>query len=143
MTETAPGELLPVAFTAYEDRAALARALAAHVAEALRRRIASDGRLRSPSPAGAPTLFFETLSGAPLDWAKVSVTLVDERWVPETSDAPTPPSCAPICCEARPPLPGSCRSIRAPPPPRRDSPLPMPPSRPSPPLRGRGAGHGR
>lgn len=87
MTETAPGELLPVAFTAYEDRAALARALAAHVAEALCRRLASDGRAALAVSGGrTPTLFFETLSGAPLDWAKVSVTLVDERWVPETSD---------------------------------------------------------
>lgn len=76
-----------IAFATYPDRAALARALAAHVAEALRARIARDGAAALAVSGGrTPALFLETLSGAPLDWSRVSVTLVDERWVPETSE---------------------------------------------------------
>ncbi len=83
----APSSALPVAFTAYEGPQALAQALAAHVAEALRARIASHGRASLAVSGGrTPARFLEVLSGAPLDWAKVSVTLVDERWVPETSE---------------------------------------------------------
>ncbi|MGU3495695.1 6-phosphogluconolactonase [Xanthobacteraceae bacterium A53D] len=84
---TGDGDLLPIALSTYPDPDALARALAAHVAEALRKRIASHGTASLAVSGGrTPTRFFEMLSGAPLDWDKVSVTLVDERWVPETSD---------------------------------------------------------
>lgn len=77
----------PVSLTAYEDPAALARALAAHVAEALRGELARSGRAALAVSGGrTPTRFFETLSGAPIDWKNVVVTLVDERWVPESSD---------------------------------------------------------
>lgn len=77
----------PIALTAYEDAQALGRALAAHVAEALRARIARDGAASLAVSGGrTPITFFEVLSGAPLDWARVSITLVDERWVPETSE---------------------------------------------------------
>ncbi|GGF65507.1 6-phosphogluconolactonase [Azorhizobium oxalatiphilum] len=90
MTETSSdddGDLLPIALTAHPDPEALARALAAHVAEALRRRIASDGAASLAVSGGrTPIRFFEALSGAPLDWDKITVTLVDERWVPETSE---------------------------------------------------------
>jgi 6-phosphogluconolactonase len=78
---------LPFALAAYEDRAALARALAAHVAQALLARTARDGAASLAVSGGrTPALFLETLSAAPLDWGRISVTLVDERWVPETSD---------------------------------------------------------
>lgn len=75
-----------VALSAFPDSDALARALAAHVAEALRARCARDG-LASLAVSGGrtPTRFFEMLSGAPLPWDRITVTLVDERWVPETS----------------------------------------------------------
>ena len=77
----------PFALSKYDDSAALARALAAHVAEALRARVARDGSASLAVSGGrTPTRFFETLSGAPLDWSRIAVTLVDERWVPETSD---------------------------------------------------------
>ncbi len=77
----------PIALNTYPDPEALARALAAHVAEAVRARIARDGKAALAVSGGrTPTRFFQALSGAPLDWAKVTVTLVDERWVPETSD---------------------------------------------------------
>lgn len=79
--------LTPVSLSAYADPSALARALAAHVAEALRAELARSGQASLAVSGGrTPTRFFETLSGAPLDWAHVVVTLVDERWVPETSD---------------------------------------------------------
>lgn len=79
--------ITPIALNAYEDSAGLARALAAHVAEALRRRIARDGTASLAVSGGrTPVAFFEVLAGAPIDWSRVEVTLVDERWVPETSD---------------------------------------------------------
>ncbi len=57
------------------------------MAEALRARIASHGRASLAVSGGrTPARFLEVLSGAPLDWAKVTVTLVDERWVPESSE---------------------------------------------------------
>ncbi|MEW6255657.1 MAG: 6-phosphogluconolactonase [Pseudomonadota bacterium] len=75
----------PIAFCAFPDRAALARSLAAHVAEALRARCARDGRASLAVSGGrTPALFFDLLSGAPLDWSRICVTLVDERWVPES-----------------------------------------------------------
>lgn len=77
----------PIALNAYDDSAGLARALAAHVAEALRRRIAQNGTASLAVSGGrTPVSFFEVLAGAPIDWSRVAVTLVDERWVPETSD---------------------------------------------------------
>lgn len=76
----------PPAIAAYADGPALARALAAHVAEALRARLARDGAASLAVSGGrTPVAFLETLSGAPLDWGRIAVTLVDERWVPETS----------------------------------------------------------
>lgn len=75
----------PIAFCAFPDRAALARSLAAHVAEALRARCARDDRASLAVSGGrTPALFFELLSSAPLDWSRIAVTLVDERWVAET-----------------------------------------------------------
>ena len=77
---------LPYALAAYDDRAALARALSAHVAQALLARMAKDGAASLAVSGGrTPALFLETLSGAPLDWGRITVTLVDERWVSETS----------------------------------------------------------
>lgn len=77
----------PIALNVYDTSAALARALAAHVAEALRGRIARDGTASLAVSGGrTPVAFFEMLSGAPIDWSRVVVTLVDERWVPEASD---------------------------------------------------------
>lgn len=75
-----------VALSAFPDREALARSLAAHVAEALRARCVRDGAAALAVSGGrTPARFLEMLSGAPLPWDRISVTLVDERWVPETS----------------------------------------------------------
>lgn len=67
----------------FPDGAALAQALAGRVARAL----ASD--LRAQDRAGlvvsggrSPVPFFEALAETPLDWARVIVTLADERCVP-------------------------------------------------------------
>ncbi|MFS8037762.1 6-phosphogluconolactonase [Xanthobacter sp. AM11] len=77
----------PIALVPYADAAALARALAAHVAEALRARLARDDAASLAVSGGrTPVHFLEALGGAPLDWRRIAVTLVDERWVPETSD---------------------------------------------------------
>lgn len=66
----------------FADPAALAAALAAHVAERLRSGLAERGfALLAVSGGRTPVRFFERLSQAPLDWSRVQVTLVDERWV--------------------------------------------------------------
>lgn len=62
-----------------EAARALADAVAADLTVALNARqaaslVVSGGR--------SPIAFFEMLRGAPLDWARVSITLADERWVP-------------------------------------------------------------
>ena len=68
----------------FENREALAKALAARVAAALSRCITLKGVATLAVSGGTtPTLFFEQLSMQQITWAKVSVTLVDERQVPE------------------------------------------------------------
>ncbi|MBB4010186.1 6-phosphogluconolactonase [Allorhizobium taibaishanense] len=68
----------------FENGAALATALAGRVAEALKAAIAaSDAASLAVSGGSTPKAFFEALSLEDLDWSKVSVTLVDERFVPE------------------------------------------------------------
>ncbi len=79
--------LTPVSLAPFEDPAALARGLAAHVAQALETELARTGRAALAVSGGrTPTRLFEALSAAPLQWAQVVVTLVDARWVPVTSD---------------------------------------------------------
>lgn len=69
----------------FDDGAQLAQALAASVADELARGIAARGRaLLAVSGGKTPLRFFQALSRQSLDWAKVVVTLVDERWVPPT-----------------------------------------------------------
>lgn len=71
---------------AFASRDDLARALAQTVSERLSRAIdASSAALLAVSGGSTPGLFFETLSGADIDWSKVAITLVDERLVPDTS----------------------------------------------------------
>jgi len=76
-----------IALHRYDDPAALAAALAARVAGQLRAAIAARcAALLAVSGGSTPKHFFERLSHEALDWGKVSVTLVDERWVPESSE---------------------------------------------------------
>ncbi|GGD50885.1 6-phosphogluconolactonase [Pseudoxanthomonas indica] len=67
---------------AFADGETLAVALAARVAEDLRTAIEERGAaVLAVSGGTTPKRFFEHLSRQPLAWDKVSVTLVDERWV--------------------------------------------------------------
>ena len=68
---------------AFPSRAELARTLAATVAEKLSDAIARRGAgFIAVSGGSTPALLFAELSGAAIDWGKVTVTLIDERLVP-------------------------------------------------------------
>lgn len=71
--------------TSRED---LAESFAGRVASDLAAGIATRGTaLIAVSGGATPALFFSALSRhAELDWQKITVTLVDERWVDESSD---------------------------------------------------------
>lgn len=70
----------------FGTRDELAAALAARVADTLKAAIASRGvAFLAVSGGTTPGRFFAALSKEPLDWSKVTVTLVDERFVPESS----------------------------------------------------------
>jgi 6-phosphogluconolactonase len=70
----------------FATRENLAGVLAGRVAEGLREAIAHRGTaLLAVSGGNTPGLFFRELSRQELDWAKVTVTLVDERFVSEDS----------------------------------------------------------
>lgn len=61
----------------------LAQALAENVAGALRAAIDSHGQATLMVSGGrSPIAFFKALAQQPLPWAKVLVSLADERWVP-------------------------------------------------------------
>ncbi|QIB34119.1 6-phosphogluconolactonase [Ancylobacter pratisalsi] len=69
------------------DGAAVATALADYVAAALAARLERDGMASLAVSGGrTPTRFFEALSTRDLPWQKIAITLVDERWVRESSD---------------------------------------------------------
>jgi 6-phosphogluconolactonase len=68
------------------DREALAGTIAGFVAGKLSARIDRSGRAGIAVSGGStPSRFFEKLSAADLAWNRVIVTLIDERWVDETS----------------------------------------------------------
>ena len=76
---------LNVTTHSFTDCDAQALALAERVAERLRSALTERGRaVLAVSGGSTPKDFFARLSRETLDWAKVHVTLVDERWVPET-----------------------------------------------------------
>ena len=71
----------------FEAREALAETLARDVADELARAIEAKGRATLAVSGGTtPKLFFEKLSMIDIPWSRVSVTLVDERQVPESSE---------------------------------------------------------
>lgn len=71
---------------AFENRDALAQALADRVARALSRAISRQGHATLAVSGGTtPALFFDHLSRESITWDKVTVTLVDERQVDEGS----------------------------------------------------------
>lgn len=68
---------------AFANGGELAAGLADKVAEALSAAIAARGTASIAVSGGStPKAFFEALSSRSLDWAKVVITLVDERFVP-------------------------------------------------------------
>ncbi|WP_416798020.1 6-phosphogluconolactonase [Ciceribacter azotifigens] len=67
----------------FENGAALAITLATTVAAALSAAVATRGKASIAVSGGStPKAFFDALSREALDWEKVTVTLVDERFVP-------------------------------------------------------------
>ena len=71
-------------FIEYADRDMAAMRLADVMASALRRSLAQDDRATLAVPGGTtPGPVFDLLSGADLDWGRVTVLLTDERWVPD------------------------------------------------------------
>ena len=84
-----PGDPLrfPVVAHDFADREALAAALAMRVAQDLSAAIARRGTaLIALSGGTTPRRFLERLALQPVDWARVTVTLCDERWVPPTHE---------------------------------------------------------
>lgn len=73
---------------AFDDKTELARALAEAVAERINAAIAARGHaVIAVSGGTTPARFFMALGKRKdVDWEQVTVTLVDERWVDETSD---------------------------------------------------------
>jgi 6-phosphogluconolactonase len=70
----------------FASREELAEALASVVADVLRAAIDKRGTtLLAVSGGSTPGMFFRELSRQELDWDNVTVTLVDERFVPEDS----------------------------------------------------------
>lgn len=68
----------------FPDGDAVASALAQAVADDLRAALATRGQASIALSGGTtPRRFLQALSRQPLDWANVTVTLVDERWVPD------------------------------------------------------------
>nr|WP_294973997.1 6-phosphogluconolactonase [uncultured Pseudomonas sp.] len=85
MAITEPALAEGMAWKTWKNAAEQARGLAASVADGLRAALAARGRaLLVVSGGRSPIAFLEALSGAELDWSKVSVSLADERWVPES-----------------------------------------------------------
>ena len=71
----------------FDTREALAQGLAQDVADELARAIAARGHATLAVSGGTtPKLFFEKISGLDIAWGRVSITLVDERQVPESSE---------------------------------------------------------
>lgn len=70
----------------FPTRQAWAEAAADRLAEALAEALAADGRaLFAGSGGSTPSPIYARLAQADLDWARVTATLVDERYVPEAS----------------------------------------------------------
>lgn len=78
---------LNVTTHSFTDCRAQAAALAERIAERLRNALAERGQaVLAVSGGSTPKDLFAHLSREKLDWAKVQVTLVDERWVPDTDE---------------------------------------------------------
>ncbi|KAE8758020.1 6-phosphogluconolactonase [Paraburkholderia madseniana] len=81
---------------AFDDQRAQSDALAKAVGDALHASLAAqtatstnDARpaMLAVSGGSSPRPFLQTLSTQSFDWARIAVTLVDDRWVPDTDSA--------------------------------------------------------
>lgn len=67
----------------FDCREAMAAHLANEIAARLTRAVADRGRASLAVSGGStPAALYRSLSRAKLDWSKVTIVLVDERWVP-------------------------------------------------------------
>jgi len=72
----------------FSDDATLLDALEAHVVDTLASALSVKGHASiAVSGGNTPRPLFERLSKAPIDWSRVHITLVDERWVDVTDSA--------------------------------------------------------
>ena len=72
---------------AFSDAAAWTEACADRLADALSTAIAAEGAAFFAGAGGStPEPIYRRLAAAPLEWSRIVTTLVDERYVPETSD---------------------------------------------------------
>ncbi|MEH6579753.1 MAG: 6-phosphogluconolactonase [Amphritea sp.] len=76
-------------FCAFESRSALTNSLSELIQMRLKNAIRQSGSASLAVSGGStPIPLFDQLSNTPLDWSKVAVTLVDDRWVnPEQPDS--------------------------------------------------------
>ncbi len=78
---------LNVTTHSFTDGQAQAVALAERVAEQLRVALAQRNHaVLAVSGGSTPKDFFDRLSREQLDWTRVQITLVDERWVPDSDE---------------------------------------------------------
>lgn len=79
--------MLDVTTHGFTDCHTLAQVLAERIGDQLRAGISERGQaLLAVSGGSTPIHLFERLSNIALDWSKVQITLVDERWVPDTDE---------------------------------------------------------
>jgi len=79
------GEASP-AIETFADGAAWAEACAARLTDALSAALAeTDRAVFAGSGGSTPTPIYRRMAGTALDWSRVAVTLIDERYVPESS----------------------------------------------------------
>jgi len=69
-------------FHEHASREAMAKMLASHISDLLSAAIQDHGSASLAVSGGStPKALYEQLSLSPLDWSKVTIVLVDERWV--------------------------------------------------------------
>ncbi|WP_144156258.1 6-phosphogluconolactonase [Paraburkholderia sp. BCC1885] len=82
-----------ITFYEFDDQQSQSDALAKAVGDALQTSLAARAASAANGPGhvtlavsggSSPRPFLQTLSTQPFDWARIDVTLVDDRWVPET-----------------------------------------------------------
>ncbi len=79
-----PGPKTELLIENFPDRKTQARALAERTAYLLAKAVSKRGRASLVVSGGStPVLFFEELSGQEIEWSRITITLADERMVPE------------------------------------------------------------